>query len=32
MSVLHAVNKKFSLGLTFDYDDVGFKSLEKHGT
>lgn len=32
MSVLHAVNRKFSLGLTFDYDDVGFKSLEKHGT
>jgi 3-isopropylmalate dehydrogenase len=32
MSVLHAVNKKFNLGLTFDYDDVGFKSLEKHGT
>ena len=31
MSVLHAVNQKFSLGLTFDYDDVGFKSLEKHG-
>ncbi|MDB6050884.1 MAG: 3-isopropylmalate dehydrogenase [Pseudomonas sp.] len=32
MSVLHAVNKRYSLGLTFDYDDVGFKSLEKHGT
>ncbi|OIN12195.1 isocitrate/isopropylmalate dehydrogenase family protein [Oceanisphaera psychrotolerans] len=32
MSVLQAVNGKFSLGLQFDYDDVGFKSLELHGT
>lgn len=32
MIVLDTLNKKFSLGLSFDYDDVGFKSLEKHGT
>ncbi|MFK0271950.1 isocitrate/isopropylmalate dehydrogenase family protein [Pseudomonas asiatica] len=32
MSALHAVNKKFDLGLSFDYDDVGFVSLEKYGT
>lgn len=32
MSVLQAVNGKFNLGLQFDYDDVGFKSLEQHGT
>ncbi|WP_296248969.1 isocitrate/isopropylmalate dehydrogenase family protein [Pseudomonas sp. UBA4194] len=32
MSVLDAVNTRFSLGLTFDYDDVGFVSLQKHGT
>lgn len=31
MSVLQAVNTKFNLGLTFDYDDVGFQSLDKHG-
>ncbi|KFE51796.1 isocitrate/isopropylmalate dehydrogenase family protein [Pseudomonas syringae] len=29
---LEAVNKKFGLGLAFDYDDVGFASLEKYGT
>ncbi|ONN71252.1 isocitrate/isopropylmalate dehydrogenase family protein [Pseudomonas oryzihabitans] len=31
MSVLDVANEKFGLGLTFDYDDVGFTSLEKHG-
>ena len=32
MSVLSAVDKKLGLSLRFDYDDVGFSSLEKHGT
>ncbi|HKS13349.1 MAG TPA: isocitrate/isopropylmalate dehydrogenase family protein [Pseudomonas sp.] len=32
MSALHAANKKFDLGLSFDHDDVGFVSLEKYGT
>lgn len=32
MQVLHPTNRKFNLGLHFDYDDVGFTSLEKHGT
>ncbi len=32
MLVLQAANQKFDLGLSFDYDDVGFSSLEKHGT
>jgi 3-isopropylmalate dehydrogenase len=31
MAVLNAANDKFKLGLTFDYDDVGFTSLKKHG-
>lgn len=31
MDVLDAANRTFDLGLTFDYDDVGFTSLEKHG-
>ncbi len=31
MHVLEAANEAFSLGLTYDYDDVGFTSLEKHG-
>ncbi len=31
MTVLEAANKAFSLDLTYDYDDVGFTSLEKHG-
>lgn len=30
--VLEAVNTARGLGLEFDYDDVGFASLEKHGT
>ncbi len=29
---IDAANEKYELGLSFDYDDVGFKSLEKHGT
>ncbi|MDZ5111268.1 isocitrate/isopropylmalate dehydrogenase family protein [Pseudomonas putida] len=32
MAALHAANHKFDLGLAFDYDDVGFVSLEKYGT
>lgn len=32
MDVLNAANDVFGLGLTFDYDDVGFVSLEKYGT
>lgn len=32
MTALEALNKKFKLGLTFDFDDVGFDSLKKHGT
>lgn len=30
--VLKAADSKFGLGFTYDYDDVGFASLEKHGT
>lgn len=32
MEVLEAANAAFSLGLTYDYDDVGFTSLGRHGT
>ncbi len=32
IEVLEVVSDKFGLALAFDYDDVGFKSLEKHGT
>ena len=32
LKVLEAANQKFSLGLQFDHDDVGFASLNKHGT
>lgn len=32
MDVLHGVNKAFSLGLEFDFDDAGFPSLDKYGT
>lgn len=32
MSVLEVANEKFGLDLSFDYDDVGFTSLEKYGT
>jgi 3-isopropylmalate dehydrogenase len=30
--VAQAANARFKLGLEFDYDDVGFTSLEKYGT
>ena len=32
VDVLHALNGLLSLGLTFDHHDIGFASLEKHGT
>jgi len=32
ITVLEEANKLFSLGLEYDYDDVGFTSLEKYGT
>jgi 3-isopropylmalate dehydrogenase len=32
IEVLEAADRRFKLGLTYDYDDVGFKSLEKYGT
>jgi 3-isopropylmalate dehydrogenase len=32
MEILERLNKKHSLGLTFDYEDVGFASLKKYGT
>jgi 3-isopropylmalate dehydrogenase len=32
MEVVEAANARFNLGLSFDYDDVGFTSLEKYGT
>lgn len=32
MSALYAVNEKFNLNLSFDYEDVGFDSLKKYGT
>jgi 3-isopropylmalate dehydrogenase len=32
VNVLRAADKKFGLGLQFDYEDVGFASLEKYGT
>jgi 3-isopropylmalate dehydrogenase len=32
MTVLKVASSRFALGLEFDYDDVGFVSLEKHGT
>ncbi|MGQ4877515.1 isocitrate/isopropylmalate dehydrogenase family protein [Billgrantia sp. LNSP4103-1] len=31
MTVLEKADALFSLGLEYDYDDVGFSSLEKHG-
>src|SRR3954452_25515604 len=31
MEVLEAANRRFGLGLTYEYDEVGFTSLEKHG-
>ncbi len=32
MAVVRAANDTFQLGLSVDYDDVGFASLAKHGT
>jgi 3-isopropylmalate dehydrogenase len=32
VEVLDAANRAFDLGLAFDHDDIGFASLEKHGT
>lgn len=32
LDVLQAANGRFPLGLAFDFDDVGFASLEKYGT
>jgi len=32
MNVLNAVDDTYKIGFQFDYDDVGFMSLEKYGT
>ncbi len=32
VQVLNAANAQYNLGIDLDYDDVGFISLEKHGT
>lgn len=32
MEVLQAADAAFGLGLTYDYEDAGFASLEKFGT
>jgi len=32
INVLSAANERFKLDLKFDYEDVGFSSLEKYGT
>lgn len=32
MRVLEAANPKYGLDLTFDYEEIGFVSLEKYGT
>jgi 3-isopropylmalate dehydrogenase len=32
VEVLEAASQRFKLDLSFDYEDVGFASLEKHGT
>ncbi|GEM77973.1 isocitrate/isopropylmalate dehydrogenase family protein [Vibrio superstes] len=32
VKVLNVANDKFNLDLSFEFDDVGFDSLEKHGT
>lgn len=32
IEVLDSANRRFKLGLTYDYDEVGFASLEKYGT
>jgi isocitrate/isopropylmalate dehydrogenase len=31
LAVLNAVDKKYSLGLQFDFEDMGFISLKKYG-
>jgi 3-isopropylmalate dehydrogenase len=32
MTVLRAADKRFDLGLSFEYESVGFESLHEHGT
>jgi 3-isopropylmalate dehydrogenase len=32
VEVLHAANQAFDLGLSFDQEDIGFASLQQHGT
>jgi 3-isopropylmalate dehydrogenase len=32
VEVLQAADRRFGLGIAFDYEDVGFASLKKHGT
>ncbi|MYN44747.1 isocitrate/isopropylmalate dehydrogenase family protein [Pseudoduganella sp. FT93W] len=32
VEVLHAANQAFDLGLNFDQEDIGFASLQQHGT
>ncbi len=32
VAVLKAADERFGLGITYDHEDVGFTSLEKHGT
>ena len=32
IEVLDAADKRFEIGFTYDYEDSGFVSLEKHGT
>ncbi|WP_157263969.1 isocitrate/isopropylmalate dehydrogenase family protein [Azohydromonas aeria] len=32
VNVLKAADAKFKLGLSYDYEDVGFASLDRHGT
>ena len=32
VGVLRAADAKYQLGISYDYEDVGFASLEKHGT
>ena len=32
IQVLNAADKKFGLNISYDYEDIGFVSLKKHGT
>ncbi|MEJ8822707.1 isocitrate/isopropylmalate dehydrogenase family protein [Variovorax humicola] len=32
VDVLKAADKRFNLGISYDYEDAGFTSLDKHGT